>query len=308
MRSEMYVSMGMFHEAILDLDSANELTPTLKDQTMYLVNRATCYGGMHRHDLALADYNAAIKSNSDDAQLFFRRSLVHCIRGEFALALGDLNHTINVFSCDRFLDYFTRGAVSMSLAMEAESIDVIQPTNPFAPSAVFEMSTTKLDPMYGLLAHGSYRSKVAYKLAYRALENFNFAIKLFRAAVDGDYQHALYREYGLSWFALGKYTKAVDSFKLALSLAPSNEDAAEISLYRAMASKCERKPDFERIMDDINKAIELNEDARAYYTRAEMFLDIGSVNKAIADLNTVIALKGNDTTKEGSRISCAGRQ
>jgi tetratricopeptide (TPR) repeat protein len=86
---------GDFQEGIGDIDEGSRRDPFLNDPQAYFA-RGRCWVGLGQPGKALADFDAAIKLNSKEAQYLRARGLAHSELGEFDLAVADLSAALEL--------------------------------------------------------------------------------------------------------------------------------------------------------------------------------------------------------------------
>lgn len=99
---------------------------------------------------------------------------------------------------------------------------------------------------------------------------------------------------GITLNALGKYSKALNDFSMAIAAADDKKDIYKIYLNRAVAYH--NLLEYELAMADFTRSIELNDTvASAYHGRAMLNYEIKDYAAAIDDFNKVVNLgQGND--------------
>ncbi|KAF0684419.1 Aste57867_23602 [Aphanomyces stellatus] len=152
---------GSLVEAISDFDHGIALEPSKSEHIRYYYARAQA------HMLQCA-YNLSTTPNPRKNCLYSRRAQ--------AIPVED----VESLAC--------RGTVCMHLAKESQANSCIPPSR---PTSVFCMTSSTLDPMYGLLAHGPYRNPDAITLATRALADFHHAHRRLDATQERDQVFAL---------------------------------------------------------------------------------------------------------------------
>jgi tetratricopeptide (TPR) repeat protein len=94
---------------------------------------------------------------------------------------------------------------------------------------------------------------------------------------------------GITLNALGKFSRALNDFSMALAASEDKKDIYKIYLNRAVAYH--NLLEFEMAMADFTKSIELNDTvASAYHGRAMLNYEIKDYDAAIKDFNKVIML------------------
>lgn len=103
-----------------------------------------------------------------------------------------------------------------------------------------------------------------------------------------------YRQYGINCLEGGKYEDAIDSFQKALdrSLGHIGELELDICFYKARAHYLNGEP--EEALSIYQAIIDYNEDARAYYLRGLLNMDLGKTQEAVLDFEKVTSIKKED--------------
>lgn len=101
-------------------------------------------------------------------------------------------------------------------------------------------------------------------------------------------KQAQYREEGIAYLENGEYEKAVDSFQSALyqALGEVGEEEIDICFYKAEALYL--SGDVQGALDTYTAIIELNENAKAYYLRGNLYYSLGEEEKALSDYETAV--------------------
>jgi len=130
-----------------------------------------------------------------------------------------------------------------------------------------------------------YRINILY-----LMQNFKDALKYADEAHDRyPRDPAFLYLRGITLNALGKYSKAINDFSMALAASEYNKDIYKIYLNRAVAYH--NLLEYELAMADFTKSIELNDTvASAYHGRAMLNYEIKDYAAAVKDFNKVITL------------------
>jgi len=167
-RGAVYSDSGRYQLALEDYNMAVKLQP-LNFQTYY--NRGNIFNKLHLDQEAIENYNEAIRLKSDYADAYYNRGTVYNHHGRYQSAIEDFNKVISLKK--NYADaYNNRGAVYFKL--------------------------------------GQYQ---------QSLLDFNEAIRLKPDDADA------YNNRGGIRFRLGQYQSAIDDFNTAIHLKPDNADA-----------------------------------------------------------------------------------
>ncbi|KAF0693478.1 Aste57867_15575 [Aphanomyces stellatus] len=294
-RSYNYCLVEQYQKAIADLSEAISLNTSDVSSAQYFAYRGSIHARKNQMKLALQDFNAAINLDPKQARVFIQRSRIYFQLGSYDLALRDLDKCIKKGGADAtFAQLVMRGQLFMCLAKEAEQNRIICPPRPHSVSGIFSLSVTIHDPFYGLLAHGPYQSKSAICHARRALECFNSASDAMQAAYHD--QMTLLRQLGYCFLGLGKIPESIVAVQEAMLLGQSVEDNSHNLLTLALAIKYNVLATTTITMSDIDISLALTGNLWMYIKRAELHLEQGSMEKALADLNTIVAFESKYTS------------
>lgn len=78
------------------------------DITATLINRGVVEGAMGRYDDAIADYEAAMARQPDNADVYMDRGLAYSGQGRYGLARADFDHALALGTTSADLAYFNR--------------------------------------------------------------------------------------------------------------------------------------------------------------------------------------------------------
>lgn len=126
-----------------------------------------------------------------------------------------------------------------------------------------------------------------------------------------------YRQYGITCMESGKYEEAVKAFQNALDTAGGviTEKELDICFYKAKAQALNNETD--AAIETYQAVIDYKKDARAYYLRGSLYLDLGEQEKGDADFAEALergkdnyeiyigiyeSLNSHDRTAEGQKV------
>jgi tetratricopeptide (TPR) repeat protein len=242
MRGLLYEEMNEPQIALADYNEAIRLDP--KDAQAYL-RRGDLRAGLRKsYDRAVADYGEAIKIDPKLAAAHLRRGDALRAMQEYDRALADYEEAIKIDPKD-VRGYHGRGLARLGKGDAGGGIDDLNEVLRVSPS----------DPVALLNRGNAWAEKREYD---RALADYDEAIRL-------DPKYALaYNNRGLVWKAKKEYDRAVSDHNVAIRIDPGD---ATSFLYRGLAWK--KSGEYERALADYSQAIQLNPDfAEAYNGRA----------------------------------------
>ena len=218
--------------AVADFNQAIRLDP--KNSTA-VRERGRLYMELGDLDRAFADYNEAIRLNPNDDRAYTNRGNIYQSRGNYDQAIAD--HTRAIQIAPNFaLAYFNRGV--------------------------------------------AYSSKGDYD---RAIADYNQAIRL-----DPNDASAYYNR-GNAYFSKDDYDRAIADYTEAIRLDPNY-----VAAYFSRGVVYLNKGDYDRAIADQTQAIRLNPNhADAYYFRGLAYSSKGDIEKAIADFEAALRIDPN---------------
>jgi tetratricopeptide (TPR) repeat protein len=226
--------------------------------------RGSAYNSKGEKDLAIADYNEAIRRDPTRAAAF--RGLVHLANGDRDSAIAEFDEAIRKDPNDA-LPYNVRGS---SYNAKGERDSAIADLN----------KAIELDPKFAL----AYYNR---GIAYGAKGEIDQAAKDFNKAIELDPNFAVaYNGRGTAFYRRSDYGQAIADFSKAIEHDPKYADA-----YRMRGLAYGAKGEVAQALADCSKAIELNPKfALAYNARGYIYSVKGEVDQAIADYSTAVEL------------------
>ena len=109
------------------------------------------------------------------------------------------------------------------------------------------------------------------------------ALSLAACGTKDTKEQDAYRQYGITCMESGKYEDAIKAFQNALgeSIGHIGEKELDICFYKAQAQVLDGKTD--DALATYDAIIKYNKDARAYYLRGDLYMDMGKTEKGMAD-------------------------
>ena len=260
-----------------DAEIASTRSIKLNPRSSFYSNRGFLYKEQGKFDLALADYNQAIKIDFNHAAAYNNRGNLYQEQGKLDLALDDYNQAIEIDS-DYTDAYFNRGF----LYQEQGKLDLALAN--YNRAIKIDSDYTFAYSNRGLL----YKQQSKLDLA---LADYNQAIE-----IDSDYTNAyfnrgnLYREQGKFDLALADYNQAIKI----------DSDSADVYLNRGLLYKQQGKLDL--ALADYNQAIEIDFNyTNAYNNRGLLYQEQGKLDLALADYTQAIEIDFNYTNAYNNR-------
>ena len=222
------------------------------------------------HDLAIADFTAAIRLDPNSPSALWERGRAYLGNGSFDRAIADFNEVIRLDPNDagaynsRGNAYNSKGDIDRAIADFTAAI--------------------RLDPNLAF----PYNNR---GIAYVQKNDIDRAIADFTAAIRIDPNYALsHYNRGNAYHIKGDVDRAIADFNEAIRLAP------EAGTYNNRGNAYRAKGDVDRAIADYTEAIRLAPNyVDAYYNRGRRYLDRDDLlDRAIADFTIVIRIDPND--------------
>jgi len=273
----------------LAIEAANKALAISPNDPMALNNRGAAYLDLNKLDLALADFSAAIESDSRFTAALMNRAVVYERRGQFDLANADASRMPS------FLHDPSAAAVRGLLeARQGQAAAAI---------ADFDRAL-KLTPAWPKIWQLTGRGYLILKQYDKAIANETTAIRYDPKFIDsyldraraflaiGDYPHALAdaNTVAAAWPDDPEATALLAEVKAKMNGSTSTASAADMS---AIESRCE-VPDNQKpapaMLADCNKAVAAYpDDLNLYADRAALRMVFALYTEALADVNKAIA-------------------
>ncbi|GBD52823.1 tetratricopeptide repeat protein [Microcystis aeruginosa NIES-298] len=228
-RGSNYYLQKKYELALDDFNKAMKLNP---NYALAYSGRGELYYYQKKYDLALADFNKAIEINSDYAEAYVNRGFIYYNQQKYDLALSDWNKAIEI--------------------------------NPNYANAYYNRGNLYYD-----------------------LQKYDLALSDYSKAIELNRSYAIaYYNRGLLHRDLRKYDLALSDFSKAIEINPNDADAY---LGRGLLYFYQEK--YELALSDYNKAIEINPNlAQAYLGRSILYAILGQPEKVKIDLQQAAIL------------------
>jgi tetratricopeptide (TPR) repeat protein len=223
----------------------------------------------HELDLALRDYNKALRLNPMSAVTYLNRGTVWADKDDYDRAIVDYNEAVRI---DRkyALAYNNRGHAR-------------QGKKDYDKAIADYNEAIRLDPKYSV----AYNNRGA---AWHGKREYARAIADYTEAIRIDPKYALaYLNRGLARKGEPEDARAIADYTEAIRLDPTCARA-----YGNRGNAWQRKQEYDKAMVDYNQAIRLDASyALAYHNRASVWQRKHEYDKAIADYSRAIRINHN---------------
>lgn len=222
-------------------------------------------------DLALADFDEAIKIRKTDPQLYLSRALAHLKKADPERAISDLNSAIEL-DHGNVRAYLARASLRQRAGNVAGTIADLEAVIALKPGPL-DLATT-----YLYLGHIYFEQNEME----RALESYRAAIgiNVLPTSIDAHFRRAAI------FNSQGDFSKQVEEYVRVIELKP---DSPEV--YRARARANRGAGNFSESLSDYSWLIAKNpRDSVAYDDRGDTYFAMGSLTAAIGDYDMAIAI------------------
>ncbi len=269
-RAVEFKKLEKFHEATQDYTSAISIAP--KWYPAY-AGRAGLWEERRMFDKAIDDYSSVIRIEPNDPRAYRSRGMIQVQIGKHREALLDLEKALVLDPDNKFWNGLItafKGLAWLALNDTAKAIE-------------FGNKALEIDP----------QQKNAHSLivkAYYNLQRYDLALQSAQAWVKydlTDWQAANMR--GLLYLHLGMLDLALNDFNEAFSRNSKGENLDV--LYNNRGVVFNKKGDYERAIDDLNRAIESNPNyPNPYNHRGNVWSRLGKSTNALKDFDKAIEL------------------
>jgi tetratricopeptide (TPR) repeat protein len=232
--------------------------PTPAYLSLFYNNRGMAYTRKKQYDLALPDFNEAIRLNPKNAAAYLDRGDEYNYAKDYDHAIDDLNQAIRLSPKNATAYHYRGNAFGGRGLADDEKDDYSHASQDYTQAIQDYTDAIQRNPFY---AYAYYGRGLAYDR--RGLEHDN----------ADDYDHAL------------------QDYSEAIRLGVKNAGAYA---YRGLAFS--QKGEYDRGIQDADQAIRLNpRDAFAYIERGGAYLRKGEPDQAIQDFSVAVRINPKDT-------------
>jgi tetratricopeptide (TPR) repeat protein/S1-C subfamily serine protease len=262
-RGNFYIQQKKLDLALFDFNEALKLNPNLTDA---YIGRGLVYSEQKKLDLALADFNQTLKMNPNFANGYIGRALVYYEQKKNDLALADFNQSLKI-NAKSFESYLGRANIYAS-----------QKKNDLA-LADFNQAI-KINSQFADAYIGRANIYASQKKNDLALADFNQAIKINSQFADAYIGRANIYANGQKW------DLALADFAQAIKINPNFIDA-----YIGRANMYANGQKWDLALADFAQALKIdNKSAQVYLNRGNFYFNQQKWDLARADFEQVIKL------------------
>lgn len=275
-RGATYLDLGMYQEALLDINKALEFT---QSEALIYSNRGRVYMNLKEYEAARNDFEKALALEPDNANY-------HNNLANLYLELKDYDSALEYYNLAIELDPKLAYLYSNKARIYDHSGD-------YTSALVCLNRAVNLEPTDAKYLHD--RSIIYSKLNQQenALSDCNKALTM------RPYEAAFYSSRGLIYQKLQDYPLALQEFARALQL--NSQDSITYYQRASLFNKLGRSTE---AIADLNTAIELKPDhADAYLELSGAYYVLGNKKKAVEVLDTLISMKPDNSSAFHNR-SC----
>ncbi|REJ43621.1 MAG: tetratricopeptide repeat protein [Microcystis flos-aquae DF17] len=265
-RGSNYSLQKKYELALDDFNKAMKLNP---NYAMAYFGRGELYYYQKKYELALADFNKAIELNPNHAGAYVNRGIIYYEQKKYELALADFNKAIELDSKSA-MAYYNRGLL-------------------YYYQKKYDLALADFNKAIEL----DSKSAMAYNnrgLLYYDQQKYELALADFNKAIELDSKLAMaYSNRGGIYYNQQKYELALADFNKAIEL-----DSKLAMAYSNRGGIYSLQQKDELALADFNKAIEINPNlVEAYYNRGNLYYLQQKYELALSDYNKAIKINKN---------------
>lgn len=214
---------------------------------------------------SIDNYNQALKINTNDAEIYYKRGLAYYQLGDYEAAIADYSQAININLHDA-KSYHKRGlALSQIAAYEAAIADYTQ--------------ALRINPHAAVVYRNRAEARSHLGDNQGAIEDYTQALKI------NPHDANAYKNRGISRYLLGTQP----GFTQAIQINPQDANA-----YKNRGNARADIGDYPGAIEDYTQAIQINpHSADIYYNRGNARYDLGDEEGAIADYTQAIQINSH---------------
>lgn len=273
LRGNAYYAKKELDLAIADYDQAIRLNP---NDAVFYSNRGGALLGKNQPDRAIADLDQAIRLNGKNARPYLERGHAYRSKGLLERAIADYAQAILLNPNDpnaynyRGNAYYSRKEFDLAIADFGKSL-ALNASQPI----IFNLRGT----------------------AYYLQKDYPHALADFDRAVALDARYAFaFASRGNTYLAMREFDRAIADYDTAIGLNPNL-----VRAYHARGNAYSAKGQYDKAILDFDQVIRLDPNAGAYVGRCLARAVLGLLQEALADCNDAIALKADDPGALGTR-------
>jgi len=240
-------------------------------------NRGLTYAALRQYEVALVDYNCAIKLDNKNAKAYSNQGLAHHEVAQYEMALAAFNIAINL-DASFASAYSNRGRTHHALGEFNLAID------DFTHALALKPNDAR-----------SYSNRGT---TYKTIGQHELAIVDYYRSIELDPTFAeVYSNRGIIYAIQAKYEAALNDYNRAISLNPYYAEA-----YSNRGITYNKMGNHKAALDDYDRAIELDSTlAQAYYNRGMFYVESHQFLRAQNDFSSTINCNPNLVQAYSSR-------
>ncbi|MDR2152229.1 MAG: tetratricopeptide repeat protein [Helicobacteraceae bacterium] len=306
-RIDFEKAIGSFNKA-LKLDPNFSLAYHKLGDVYYAVGEID--KGKENYAKAIAGYDQALKLDPNNARAYSYRGMVHLYMGDDEKSIADINKAIELDPNDALL-YHNRGEYNMRNAEQKEAISSFSKAIELDPNFVLAYHDRAMayfhvnefqnaaEDFERTIKFGAQPAWLYYSLGElycnfllplsdsdikKALANLNKAI-----ALAPNYEYS-YNARAWTYYAAGEYEKAIEDYDRLIKMEIEANSSAwmwygkRAVMYATLKEYEKAIADFDKLIEDFGKySFNDKNQAEAYCYRAEMYKNIGDINRSNDD-------------------------
>ncbi|MFN7217409.1 tetratricopeptide repeat protein, partial [Microcystis sp.] len=307
-KSGVLSRLKRYDEGLAAITQAIDLAP----RAAWYFSRGNLYYNLQKYDLALSDWNKAIKINPNYADAYNNRGLLYYDQKKYELALADYSKAIDINpnyaetynnrgnlykdlqKYDLALSDYTKAIDILALSDYTKAIDI----NPNYAVAYNNRGLLYFNQKKYELALADYNQAIRinpnFALAYnnrgnlyKDLQKYDLALSDYSKAIEINPNYAkAYNNRGNLYKDLQKYDLALSDYSKAIDINPNYADA-----YNNRGVLYFEQKKYELALSDYNQAIRINPNlAEAYANRGILYAELKQTEKVKIDLQQAAIL------------------